>query len=115
MFSKFFAGQSESTLAALEMQWRMEYAKATRKFAKQKEDDKKGGRPKLGQLQLNVLNTGKSMDFSAIARNVATTRKGRRIHKCAVKTIERNKKQSASKKQVYLACCVFVLCTLLAF
>ena len=32
MFSKFFCGQSEETLAALEVQWRMEYARAQRKF-----------------------------------------------------------------------------------
>ena len=115
MFSKFFNGQNEKTLEALELQWRAEYAKAQRKFEKQKEEKKRGGRPKLGQIQLNLLNIDKSIDLSSIARNVETTREVRHIHECAVKCVEK-RKSSSSKKQVNLfTFYIFVPCSMLAF
>jgi len=42
MFSKFLRGQDPTTLAALKMQWDMEFAKANRKFQKSKIRKKKG-------------------------------------------------------------------------
>ena len=41
MFSKFLRGQDPARLAALKMQWDMEFAKANRKFQKSKKDQKK--------------------------------------------------------------------------
>lgn len=115
MFSKLFNGQNEETLQALELQWRTEYAKAQRKFRKQKEVQKKGGRPKLGQLQLNLLDIAKKMDLTSIARNVATTREGRRNHQHAAKCVEK-RKSSSSKKQVNLfTFYIFFACLMLAF
>lgn len=90
MFSKFFNGQNEQTLAALEMQWKMEYAKAQRKFQKKKDAENTRGRATLGGLNLNVFNNGKSLDFSALARKVATTREGQRSHKSVTKGIAKN-------------------------
>ena len=115
MFSKFFNGQNEKTLEALELQWRAEYAKAQRKFQKQKEEKKRRGRPKLGQIQLNLLNIAEKIDLSSIARKVATTREGRRIHQHAAKGVEK-RKSSSSKKQVNrFTFCIFFACSMLAF
>ena len=81
MFSKFLRGQDPARLAALKMQWDMEFAKANRKFQKSKKDQKKKGRPPLGQLNLDALRKdGKFIDLTNIARSVATTREGRRLH-----------------------------------
>ena len=41
MFSKFLCGKNEETLEALEVQWRIEYAKAKRKFEKKKQQQQK--------------------------------------------------------------------------
>lgn len=102
MFSKFFNGQNEQTLEALEMQWRLEYAKARRKFAKN-EEKKKRGRPALGTLKLPVFDsekTGKSSlkDLTELARSVATTREGQRVHK---KAAESQEKAQHSRKTVF--------------
>ena len=90
MFSKFFCGQNEKTLAALEVQWRMEYTRAQRKFQAKKAAEQKRGRAQLGHLNLNVLNDGKSVDLSELARKVATTRAGQRAHKSAAKSVDQN-------------------------
>ena len=90
MFSKFFCGQNESTLAALEVQWRMEYTRAQRKFQAKKVAEQKRGHAQLGHLNLNVLNDGKSVDLSELARKVATTRAGQRAHKSVAKSIDQN-------------------------
>ena len=107
MFSKFLSGQNEETLEALEMQWRLEYAKAKRKFD-QKIKKKGRGRPALGSLKLPVLGgdgKGKKSlkDLTEIARSVATTRPGRRVHSKATA------KKNDSCKLVLIFCfCLFV-------
>ena len=99
MFSKFFCGKNESTLEALEVQWRMEYAKARRKFEKKKAEQKKKdqtkGRPPLGQLHLNSMlsSVDKVIDLTKIARDVATTREGRRNHSRGAQNLDAKKAQ----------------------
>ena len=101
MFSKFLRGQDPTTLAALKMQWDMEFAKANRKFKKSKTSKKKKGRPPLGQLNLNTLrNDGKFIDLTNIARSVATTREGRRLHQ---KVTEKIQKPKETKEVVFFA------------
>lgn len=100
MFSKFLQGKDASTLAALKLQWEMEFNKANRKYAKQKKQKKKSGRPPLGQLNLNSLKKdGKFIDLTDIARSVATTREGRRLHNKVTEKIEKGK----PTKKVYFA------------
>ena len=108
MFSKFLRGKDPTTLAALKLQWDMEFAKANRKFSKQKNKKKKKGRPPLGQLNLKALQTdGKFVDLTNIARSVATTREGRRLHHKVTENLEKPKQT----KEVYvlslLSCCLF--------
>lgn len=114
MFSKFLRGKDSNTLAALKMQWDMEFAKANRKFDQEKKQKKKSGRPPLGQLMMNTLNgDGKSVDLTKIARNVATTREGRRRHKKMMGTMD-GKDGCNRVCFPLLVCCVFFVC-LLAF
>ena len=80
MFSKFLRGKDDKSLAALKIQFEMEFAKANRKFKKKQSCKNKKGRPPLGQLHLNVINVKENIDFTDIARKVATTRNGRRLH-----------------------------------
>lgn len=91
MFSKFFCGKSEETLAALEVQWRTEYARAQRKFRNAAGKKKAKGRLPLSHLNLNVLNSGTNLDLSELARKIATTRDGQRAHKSAAKKISKGK------------------------
>lgn len=115
MFSKFLRGQDESALQALELQWRLEYAKAQRKFKKNPQKGKKG-RPTLGNLHLNVLNGKDSVDLSKIARSIATTREGRRLHaKVTGQQVKQKEAESDGKKVcvcfclfVYFCCCLFL-------
>ena len=100
MFSKFLHGQNEETLTAMKVQWEMEFAKASRKFQCKKTEQKKKGRPPLGELNLNNLTSG--LDLSKIARSVATTREGRRLHHKAAENVEKSK----DNKLV----CFFLLC-----
>lgn len=102
MFSKFLRGQDPTTLAALKLQWDMEFAKANRKFQKSKISKKKKGRPPLGQLNLNSLrNDGKFIDLTNIARSVATTREGRRLHH---KVAEKMQKPTETKEVRFFTC-----------
>lgn len=107
MFSKFLQCQDKDALAAVKMQFQMEFAKATRKFKKNiQKTGKKTGRPALGQLQFAKLqkqseNQGKVLDFTEIARKVATTRFGQRLHSKVTKGIaEEGKTRKAVR--VYL-------------
>ena len=113
MFSKFLHGKNAEALAAMEIQWKMEYAKASRKFQCKKKEEKKKGRPPLGQLNLNNLTSG--LDLSKIARSVATTREGQRVHHRAAEQIEGEKK----KKKVcfcllFLIYCLHLYCIFIA-
>ena len=105
MFSRFLAGKDEKVLEALEMQWRMEFAKAKRKFLVKKEKEKerkqKKGRRPLGELKLNAMMNyaEKALDLTKIAREVATTREGRRNHSRAAKIVEETKKEVPSKNK----------------
>ena len=106
MFSKFLHGKDPDTLAAMKLQWDMEFAKANRKVLQSKNQKKKKGRPPLGQLYLNTLNgDGKTVDITNIARKVATTREGRRLHG---KATEKKQENDSSKPVCFLllACCV---------
>ena len=101
MFSKFLSGKNESSLAALEVQWRMEFAKAKRKFDKSKESKKKSGRPPLGTLKMNTLKKdGKTIDLTKIARGIATTREGRRLHHQVTEQIQKSKENNSISKNV---------------
>ena len=114
MFSKFFNGQSEKELNALEMQWRMEMRKAQRKFQAKKKPKTTKGRPPLGQLHLNLAQN-KAFNLSSIARAVATTREGQRTHERAAKIVESNKENSDKSVCVFFARfvrCVLVVCLL---
>ena len=107
MFSKFLYGKDPSTLAALKLQWDMEFAKANRKFTKQKKQKKNSGRPPLGQLNLNSLKKdGKFIDLTNIARNVATTREGRRLHHKVASKLE---KPESSNQVCFCYCFAVVL------
>ena len=68
----------------------MEYTRAQRKFQAKKVAEQKRGHAQLGHLNLNVLNDGKSVDLSELARKVATTRAGQRAHKSVAKSIDQN-------------------------
>ena len=84
----------------------MEFAKVNRKVLQSKNQKKKKGRPPLGQLYLNTLNgDGKTVDITNIARKVATTREGRRLHG---KATEKKQENDSSKPVCFLllACCV---------
>ena len=113
MFSKFLQCKGEEALDAVKLQFQMEFANASRKFKKnKKKTKKKAGRPPLGALNLSkLLNTdnklGNPLDFSKIARSVATTRNGRRVYKTMAKEIEDGKK---SRKKVCF--CFHVVCFL---
>jgi len=113
MFSKFLHGQDQNALEALELQWRMEFAKAQRKFKCNKKEEgptskKKRGRPALGQLNLNTLvNVKDSAGLSKLARSIATTREGRRLHaKVAKDYAEKKQSNSSCNKKV----CIFFTC-----
>lgn len=110
MFSKFLSGKNAETLEAMEMQWRLEFAKAKRKFDKKK-NKKKKGRPAMGTLRIPILNddgNGKNSlsDLSEIARSVATTRAGRRVHDKV--TANQRKKKETCKTVFDVYFCLFV-------
>ena len=109
MFSKFFNGQNEQTLAALEMQWRMEYSRAQRKFQHKNAAKKTKGRSLSGKLNLNLFNNGKSLDLSELARKVATTRVGQRAHKCAAKGVAESTESKPTKVIFYLLVLIVVI------
>ena len=124
MFSKFFCGKTESTLEALELQWRMEYAKARRKFEKKKADQKKKdqakGRPPLGKLHLNAMlsSVDKVIDLTKIARDVATTREGRRNHSRGAQNLDAKKAQPSKpvclcQVNIIVFCCFYLLFVLM--
>ena len=114
MFSKFLRGQDESALQALELQWRLEYAKAQRKFKKNPQKSKKG-RPTLGNLHLNVLNGKNSVDLSKIARSIATTREGRRLHAKVTGQQVKQKEAESDGKKVCVCFCLFVYFVVVSF
>ena len=110
MFSKFLAGKDESMLQAMEMQWKMEYLKAKRKFAKKKESENKKGRPPLKTLQLSLLEGSNALNLTEIARKVATTQSGARVHHRAMHKVMGDDKKASLKTQVCLCLpvCLFV-------
>lgn len=100
MFSKFFSAKNESELAALEMQWQMEFAKASRKFRNSKPSK---GRPALNKLPLGMFsNLASSDSLNKIARDIASTRDGRRVHHQVAEEIAKHKAQKNTdcKKKV---------------
>ena len=86
----------------MEMQWRQEFASAQRKFQLREEQIQekraKKGRKPLGELKISVLP--KVVDLTNIARKVATTREGRRVHNKATNEVV-NKKASNGDQEVF--------------
>lgn len=106
MFSRFLAGKDQDTLLAMELQWRMEYAKAKRKFLHSRPAKKQQGRPVKGQLKLSSLDHGKLLDLSSMARKVATTRTGLRTHKRAMQRVMKTGETDSLDGEV---CCFSLL------
>ena len=104
MFSKFLSSKNESELAAMEMQWRMEFAKASRKFRNKKTGKQKRGRPAVSKLAAGMFANMKiSEDLTKVANSLATTRDGRRLHHQVAENIaKRNEKKTDCKKKVCL-------------
>ena len=115
MFSKFLQCQDEDGLAAVKMQFQMEFAKATRKFKKNTQKKaKQKGRPALGQLELNKFlkkfeRQEKMMNFTKIARKVATTREGQRRHNKVTKEMAKGEKTHKPVCFCLLFVCLFVI------
>ena len=102
----------------------MEYAKARRKFEKKKAEQKKKdqtkGRPPLGQLHLNSMlsSVDKVIDLTKIARDVATTREGRRNHSRGAQNLDAKKAQPSKPvcflpSDYYCFCCFYLLFVLM--
>ena len=108
MFSKLLRGKSETALFALKQQWEMEFQKANRKFQKLKVGKKKTGRPALGHLKLGALHDQEeAIDLTKIARSVATTRIGQRLHKQVVKNLAKVKENDSLSKKVRFCLIIF--------
>ena len=88
MFSKFLYGKDEDTLAAMKIQWNMEFSRATRKILKKKKKHNSKGRRLREQVNLNALSEG--IDLTKLATLVATTRDGRRMHQKVTENTENN-------------------------
>ena len=124
MFSKFLQCKDEEGLAAIKMQFQMEFAKANRKFQKNKKNPvgEKRGRPALGQLKLSQLlsnankmaDDAKTVDLTKIARSVATTREGRRLHDQVTKGFA-GENENQKKVFVLINYCFFFSLSLFEF
>ena len=93
----------------------MEFAKTTRKFKKNtQKQGKEKGRPALGQLELTqFLNKFKKqeklLNFTKIARKVATTREGQRRHNKVTKEMSKEEKIRKPVCFCLLFVCLFVI------
>ena len=86
----------------------MEFAKTSRKFEKMKIGKKKKGRPAMGQLKLSMPdNAEKQLDLSKIARSVATTRIGQRLHQQVANNIAQKKAKDSLGKKVRFCLSIF--------
>ena len=109
MFSKLFQGKNEEALVAMRMQCELAFAKCFRKFEKKKKSKTTKGRRPLGELKLNAAcEKGKGVDLTSIARIVATTREGRRLHHKVTSEIQKN------PETVCFCLCLFVVYLLFA-
>ena len=116
MFSKFLYGKDEDALAAIKMEFNMEFSKATRKILKKKRKENSKGRRLKIQPNLNGLSEG--IDLTKLASLVATTRDGRRLHQKVSKDTEKKSDQVIVFFALYffhLSCFLFFVCFMIFY